>query len=240
MTLAMVESSSGAASASATNEAMTSGVAGNSSMPPTTWSSWCSRNWKRVATPKLPPPPRMAQKRSGCGVGVSAQEAAIGCHNVGGKQIIDGEAILADEVADAAAQGQPADADGAGVAEAGGEAVGAAAFVYSPAVSPVSAQAVRCLVSMSSARMSARSRTMPPSADAMAGAAVAAAADGERQSGLACQRDHAGDIIRAGDADNDGRTAIEAAVEDGARLIIAGVFRRDDPPLKSGAQALWI
>ena len=51
MTLAMVESSSGAASASATNAAMMSGVAGRISIPPTTVSSACSRNWKRVATP---------------------------------------------------------------------------------------------------------------------------------------------------------------------------------------------
>jgi hypothetical protein len=64
MMLAMVDSSSGAASASATNEAMTSGVAG-SSRPPTTWPTGCSRNRNRVATPKLPPPPRIAQNRSG-------------------------------------------------------------------------------------------------------------------------------------------------------------------------------
>jgi hypothetical protein len=65
MTLAMVESSSGAASASATNEAMASQVAGRIRIPPTIVPTSCSRNWNRVATPKLPPPPRIAQKRSG-------------------------------------------------------------------------------------------------------------------------------------------------------------------------------
>src|SRR5215211_5056583 len=52
MMLAMVESSSGAASASATNEPMTSGVAGRIIMPPTTVSTWCNSNWNRVATPR--------------------------------------------------------------------------------------------------------------------------------------------------------------------------------------------
>ena len=65
MMLAMVDSSSGAASASAMNPAITSGVAGRISMPPTIVWTWCRRNWNRVATPKLPPPPRIAQNRSG-------------------------------------------------------------------------------------------------------------------------------------------------------------------------------
>ena len=65
MTLAIVESSSGAASAAATNPAIVSAVAGRISSPPTIPGSSCSRNWNRVTTPKLPPPPRIAQKRSG-------------------------------------------------------------------------------------------------------------------------------------------------------------------------------
>jgi uncharacterized metal-binding protein len=43
MMLAIADSSSGAASASATNPSITSGVAGGSSMPPTIVSSGCSR-----------------------------------------------------------------------------------------------------------------------------------------------------------------------------------------------------
>ena len=61
----MADSSSGAASAAATNPAIVSTVAGSNSIPPTTpLRSW---SWKcrRVATPKLPPPPRMDQNSSG-------------------------------------------------------------------------------------------------------------------------------------------------------------------------------
>jgi hypothetical protein len=65
MTLAMVDRSSGAAWASAMSAAMTSGVAGRKSIPPTMVSTSCSRKRNLVATPKLPPPPRIAQNRSG-------------------------------------------------------------------------------------------------------------------------------------------------------------------------------
>ncbi len=65
ITFAIDESSSGAASASAMNPAIVSTVAGSSSIPPTTVSSGCSANRNRVATPKFPPPPRIAQNRSG-------------------------------------------------------------------------------------------------------------------------------------------------------------------------------
>ena len=98
-------------------------VAGRISMPPTTVPTSCERNWKRVATPKLPPPPRIAQKRSGWCVGVDVQQLAVGGHDLGGEQAVDGQPVLADQVADAAAQRDAADADRAGVAEADGEAM---------------------------------------------------------------------------------------------------------------------
>ena len=110
MTFAIAESDSGAASAAAMNPATVSGVAGRTSSPPATWSSGWSRYWNRVATPKLPPPPRMAQKRSWCVVGVGADALAVGGHDLGGEQRIDGQAVGADEVADAAAERDPADA----------------------------------------------------------------------------------------------------------------------------------
>jgi hypothetical protein len=57
-------------------------------------------------------------------VGVDAQELAVGGDQLGGQQVIDGQAVLSDQVADAAAQGDPADADRAGVAEPGRQPVG--------------------------------------------------------------------------------------------------------------------
>ena len=52
-------------------------------------------------------------------VGVGPQQLAVGGDEVGGQQVVDGQAVLADQVADAAAEGDPADADRAGVAEPG-------------------------------------------------------------------------------------------------------------------------
>ena len=66
MTLAIVESSSGAASASAMNDAIDLGASpAASACRRRPCRAACRRNWNRVTTPKLPPPPRIAQNRSG-------------------------------------------------------------------------------------------------------------------------------------------------------------------------------
>ena len=81
----------------------------------------------------------------------------------------------------------------------------ATAFEYSAAVRPVSAHAVRPSTSISSARISRRSRTIPPSVMLWPGGAVAAAPDGQLETRLAGERDDASDVVRAGDADDDAR-----------------------------------
>ena len=56
-------------------------------------------------------------------VGVDARAPAVGGHDLGGEQVVDRQAVLAHEIADAAAERDAADADRAGVAEADGEAM---------------------------------------------------------------------------------------------------------------------
>ena len=46
-------------------------------------STGCARNTNDVTTPKLPPPPRSAQNRSGCSLALGGHEAAVGEHDVG-------------------------------------------------------------------------------------------------------------------------------------------------------------
>ena len=123
-------------------------------------------------------------------LGVHAQELAVGGHDLGGQQVVDRQAVLADEVADAAAQGDPADPDRAGVAEPGRQAVGARRGRVLAARSARS-RPRRCArrASISSAFMSERSSTMPALGDAVPGDAVAAAADGQLQPARARQRD---------------------------------------------------
>ena len=83
MTLAMADNSSGAASASAMNDAMTSGVAGSISMPPTiSWSSW-SRKLEpgrdaEVAAAAADRPEKVRVR-----LGVHPENPAVGGHDVG-------------------------------------------------------------------------------------------------------------------------------------------------------------
>ena len=85
---------SGASSAASMNPAMVSVVAGRNSMPPTTPGSSCRRNRKRVATPKLPPPPRIAQKRSGSVSAPTWVDLAVRRDEVSREQVVDREAEL--------------------------------------------------------------------------------------------------------------------------------------------------
>ena len=61
--------------------------------------------------PKLPPPPpRLAQKRSSFCVRRGGEEPAVGRDDVQRGEVVAGEAVLAADHADAAAQGEPGDA----------------------------------------------------------------------------------------------------------------------------------
>ena len=86
--------------------------------PPTSPSPGTAWNTKRVTTPKLPPPPRSAQNTSGWCVGVDREHLARRGDELDLAERIDGEALLAHEPADAAAECEAADAHVAGVARA--------------------------------------------------------------------------------------------------------------------------
>ena len=230
ITLAIVESSSGAASAAAMNPAIVSGVAGRTRIPPTNSAIGWSRNWNRVATPKLPPPPRIAQNRSGF-VSASARSSRPSAVTTSAaSEIVDRQAVLADEVADATAEGDPADPDRAGVAEAGRQAVGGdggrvlggGQTRSGPGGPAVDVDLERLQV--------AQVEDDPAVGRAVAGAAVAAAPDRQLETGLARERDHLGDIVGIGDPDDDRRPVVEATHHHGARLVVVGIPRADDPP----------
>ena len=90
----------------------------------------------RVTTPKLPPPPRIAQNRSGFSFGVDPQDAAVGGHHLGGEDVVDGRPYQT-----VIGEGDPPMPTG-GVSPTGGETTGRR-FRVLPAVAPVSAHAVR-------------------------------------------------------------------------------------------------
>ena len=95
MTLAIVESSSGAASAAATKPAIVSGVAGRMSIPPTTSASGVEPELEpghdaEVAAAAADRPEQVRVR-----LGVDAEELAVGGHDLGGEQGVDRQAVLA-------------------------------------------------------------------------------------------------------------------------------------------------
>ena len=63
-----------------------------------------------MTTPKLPPPPRSAQNRSGCSSALGVDLRAVGEDHVGADQAVDRQAEAPRQVAEAAAEREPADA----------------------------------------------------------------------------------------------------------------------------------
>ncbi len=57
--------------------------------------------------PKLPPPPRIAQKRSSFSRALAVTRRPVGQHHFGGEQVVQRETVFAHQPAQAAAQGEP-------------------------------------------------------------------------------------------------------------------------------------
>ena len=70
----------------------------------------CSSSSNCVTIPKLPPPPRSPQKQVGVLVCARADEPPVGGDDVGADEVVAGEAVLAHQPADAAAEREAADA----------------------------------------------------------------------------------------------------------------------------------
>jgi len=167
-------------------------------------------------------------------LGVGSQQLAVGGDDLGGQQVVDGQAVLADQVADPTAQGEAADPDRAGVAEPGGQPIG-------PRPSRVVAGGqARLGPSGPLGGVDVQRPQLGEVEDdaavggAVAADAVAAAADGQLQPGLAGQGHDPGDLGGVGGPDDDRRVEVESAVEHGAGLVVVGVAGCDHPAGKAG------
>ena len=96
-------------------------------------------------------------------VGGRPDDAALGGDHVGGKQVVDGEPVLAHEEADAAAEGEPGDAGVADDAAGGGQAVGLRLVVDVAPQSTTLHPGRATGGSTDTARIAERSMTTPPS-----------------------------------------------------------------------------
>ena len=70
----------------------------------------CSRYSNEVTMPKLPPPPRIAQKRSGFSSSLAVTISPSRRHHVRGEEVVDRGAVLSHQPADAAAEREARDA----------------------------------------------------------------------------------------------------------------------------------
>ena len=180
-----------------------------------------------MTTPKLPPPPRTAQNRSGCSSSLavmsrpSAVTISTACEGV------DGQAVLAGEPADAATERQPGDPDRAGVAERRREAVGRgrlrvlhrreAGLRPGDAAVDVDVEALHPAQVEDDAAVDR----------AVARDAVPAGADGELHPGLRGERHGPRDVALAGGSHDHRGVAVVGQVVDLAGAVVVGLAGED-------------
>ena len=162
-----------------------SGVAGSMSMPPVKSLTSASRYRKPGDDPEVAAAAADGPEQVRMVVRVHLEHLAVGGHELDGQQVVDGQAVLPGQVADAATQGDAADAHRPGVAEPGREPVLDGRGRDSPAVTPAPAQTVRPRHRSRGPSCRRTSMTMPPSTAREAAGAVAAAADRERHPAVA-------------------------------------------------------
>ena len=190
---------------------------------PTSW----SRNRNDVTTPKLPPPPRIAQIQVRVFVGARGHALAAGEHYLRLEQVVDREAALAGQMPEPAAERQTADAGGRDDAARRGETVLAGCRVHlTPRASAADSYRARLGIDLDVLQQ----REVDHHAvvdSAQPGAVVAATADCQRQLPVAREGNHLRDVVRVGDARDQGGTPVDHRVVDLARLLVGGVVGAD-------------
>ena len=79
-------------------------------MPPSTRSTGCSRYSKRGDDAEVAAATTQRPEQVGVVVALDGPERAVGGHDVGGEQVVDGEAVLAHQPAEPAAESEAGDA----------------------------------------------------------------------------------------------------------------------------------
>ena len=238
--LAIRPTSSGASAMKSRRKASTVGAssAGHATRPARiVGPSGCSSKVKSVTTPKLPPPPRSPQNRSGFSVSEARTiepSATTTWHDL---QRVDRQAHLAHQVADPAAERQPGDAGVADVAAGHRQPEGLAL--------PVDVGVERAALRRH--RPGRRIDDGAPHAgevehdavvhERVSGDAVAAAPYGHGQAAVTRPPQRRGDVAGPLAAGEDGRAAVDLAVPDASLVVVRRVVGRDDVPAKSPASA---
>ena len=145
---------------------------------------------------------------------VDVQHLPVGGHDLGGEQGIDREPVRPGEEPDATAERDAADADRAGIAEPGREAVlGRRRRVLAGGQARLRPRGAFAGIDLQRAHVDEVDHERVVD-HAVAGAAVSAPAHAERRLGLACERHGPRDVARVGHPGDRGRPTIHAAVEE--------------------------
>ena len=196
--------------------------------------------WKRklVTTPKLPPPPQSAQKRSGCFVLARGHEAAVGEDHVRFEQVVDGEAVLAREVARPAAEGEARDAGGRDDAEGHRQAERVRGVIH------VARRAAGIHPDRAARRIHAHALHLREVdhqavvAAAEAGAVVAAAPDRDEKALVAAEGHRGDDVGDVHAARDEARLLVDHPVIERAGGVVVGVAGLDQLAAQGGAKGL--
>ncbi len=169
-------------------------------------------------------------------LGVGAQDLAVRGHDLSGQQIVDGQAVLAHQEPYAAAQREPPDPHRAGVAEPSGQAVGPRrSCVFTGGQTCLGPGGVPFGIDVQPFHVR-KIEHYPPFRDTVTGGAVAAAAYSKLQPSLTRERDDVRDLSRVRGPDDDCWMVVDPAVEDGSRLVVPGVFRRDHSTVEGSTE----
>ena len=186
-----------------------------------------------MTTPKLPLPPRSAQKRSGFSLALARTVSPLGGDDLCRFEIVDRHTVLAAKPAEAPTQRKSRNPGGGVDSHRGGKPVGQGRCVeirkrgaalgdgplrgrihlYRPHVRKIDDEAIV--------------------AQRVAGDVVARAADGKLNPIVAGKVDRLDGILRSGATGDDGGTLVHHAVPDLARLLVLRVIWRDDLALES-------
>ena len=163
-------------------------------------------------------------------VGAGAHDVAVGGHDGGGDQVVCGQAVHALEPARPRAEREAGDAGVRDAAAGDGEPVRLGGGVeLRPGEARPGAHGARGQVDLDPLER-AHVDDEPVVDDAVAGAGVAAGADGDRQCLLAPVAQRGGDVARVADLGDQRGAAVNGAVEDGACVVVAVVAGGQDRP----------
>ena len=167
-------------------------------------------------------------------VGARAHALAACQHELRLEQVVDREPALAGQVADAAAEGEAADPGGRDDPARRREPVLVRRpidFAPGAAAADPDGAGLRIDLDVLQRREVDDDAVV---ARSQAGAVVAAAADGQEQVVVACERDGHGDVVRTRALRDQRRPLVDHRVVDLARLVVVGVLGPDQPSLEAG------